>query len=156
MHDSGGPCFGKERRKANFPSSCSWAERRMHTACPNRLACYVKTPSFHNPKMLLRKLGFKMSEFPLLKKRGQTWKLRSWLSRNALKALPPRGSVDHQIELLPGVKPQAGLVWRPRNFQNWRSSWISFLSRASLSPLKHRSEHRCYSRRRKTGACACV
>lgn len=32
MHDSGGICFGKERRKANFPSSCYGAEKTMHTA----------------------------------------------------------------------------------------------------------------------------
>ncbi|KAL3582660.1 hypothetical protein D5086_016992 [Populus alba] len=32
MHDSGGTCFGKERRKANFPSSCYGAEKTMHTA----------------------------------------------------------------------------------------------------------------------------
>lgn len=45
MHDNGGPCFGKERIKANFPDFCSRAKRRMHTAYPNQPAVQSSPPA---------------------------------------------------------------------------------------------------------------
>lgn len=69
------------------------------------------------------------------------------------KLLPPRGEVDHRIELEPGAKPPAlaGLVHH-RSWKSFENNLRSFLMLATSNRPKHHTGHRCCFKRSTMGA----